>query len=117
MQITNQNYEVYSQNYSENYYIVDKMTKNSYVQANKLNFKYLFVTICKNGGLIAVCKTKSFFDPAKSSRLNKNVIVMFQNSKTKYEVPIDWDYSKRWLVGFDFSENENLYGICNDGAI
>ena len=24
MQITNQNYEVYSQNYSENYYIVDK---------------------------------------------------------------------------------------------
>ena len=40
IQITNQNYEAYSTSYSEDYYIVDKMTKNSYVQANKLNFKY-----------------------------------------------------------------------------
>ena len=42
---------------------------------------------------------------------------MFQNSKTKYEVPIDWDYSKRWVVCLDFLVNQDLYGVLNDGGI
>jgi hypothetical protein len=42
---------------------------------------------------------------------------MQQNAKQLYTIPICWNPSKRWIVGFDFSENENLYGICNDGTI
>ena len=42
---------------------------------------------------------------------------MFQNSKTKYEVAIDWDYSKRWVVYLDFLVNQDLYGVLNDGGI
>ena len=116
MQITNQNYEVYSQNYSENYYIVDKMTKNSYVQANKLNFKYLFVTICKNGGLIAMCKTPDYFI-SKDNPLNKHLIVMHQDSGTIYKIWNSDLFTKRKLVGLEFNDKEQLYAFCDDGEI
>ena len=116
MQITNQNYEVYSQNYSENYYIVDKMTKNSYVQANKLNFKYLFVTICKNGGLIAMCKTPDYFI-SKDNPLNKHLIVMHQDSGTVYKIWNSDLFTKRKLVGLEFNYKEQLYAFCDDGEI
>ena len=100
-----------------NYYMLQQITDSRKARAIKINFNYCLIAISKNGGLIAVCKTKSFFDPVKSSRLNKNVIVMFQNSKTKYEIPIDWDYSKRWVVCLDFLVNQDLYGVLNDGGI
>lgn len=116
MQITNQNYEVYSSNYSENYYIVDKMTKNSYVQANKLNFKYLFVTICKNGGLIAMCKTPDYFI-SKDNPLNKHLIVMHQDSGTVYKIWNSDLFTKRKLVGLEFNDKEQLYAFCDDGEI
>ena len=116
IQITNQNYEVYSQNYSENYYIVDKMTKNSYVQANKLNFKYLFVTICKNGGLIAMCKTPDYFI-SKDNPLNKHLIVMHQDSGTIYKIWNSDLFTKRKLVGLEFNDKEQLYAFCDDGEI
>ena len=116
MQITNQNYDVYSRNYSENYYIVDKMTKNSYVQANKLNFKYLFVTICKNGGLIAMCKTPDYFI-SKDNPLNKHLIVMHQDSGTIYKIWNSDLFTKRKLVGLEFNDKEQLYAFCDDGEI
>ena len=100
-----------------NYYMIQQITDIRKARTTKINFNYCLISISKNGGLIAICKTKSFFDPAKSSRLNKNVIVMFQNAKTKYEIPIDWDYSKRWVVCLDFLLNQDLYGILNDGGI
>ena len=116
MQITNQNYEEYSRNYSENYYIVDKITKNSYVQANKLNFKYLFVTICKNGGLIAMCKTPDYFI-SKDNPLNKHLIVMHQDSGTVYKIWNSDLFTKRKLVGLEFNDKEQLYAFCDDGEI
>ena len=100
-----------------NYYMIQQITDIRKARTTKINFNYCLISISKNGGLIAICKTKSFFDPAKSSRLNKNVIVMFQNGKTKYEIPIDWDYSKRWIVSMDFMLKQDLYGILNDGGI
>jgi hypothetical protein len=36
-------------------------------------------------------KKKSFFDTRRNSKLNKNVRVMFQNGKTSFDIPIDWD--------------------------
>ena len=113
---TNQNDDVYSRNYSENYYIVDKMTKNSYVQANKLNFKYLFVTICKNGGLIAMCKTPDYFI-SKDNPLNKHLIVMHQDSGTVYKIWNSDLFTKRKLVGLEFNDKEQLYAFCDDGEI
>ena len=116
IQITNQNYEAYSTSYSEDYYIVDKMTKNSYVQANKLNFKYLFVTICKNGGLIAMCKTPDYFI-SKDNPLNKHLIVMHQDSGTVYKIWNSDLFTKRKLVGLEFNDKEQLYAFCDDGEI
>ena len=107
---------MYSRNYSENYYIVDKMTKNSYVQANKLNFKYLFVTICKNGGLIAMCKTPDYFI-SKDNPLNKHLIVMHQDSGTVYKIWNSDLFTKRKLVGLEFNDKEQLYAFCDDGEI
>jgi hypothetical protein len=92
------------------------MTKNSYVQANKLNFKYLFVTICKNGGLIAMCKTPDYFI-SKDNPLNKHLIVMHQDSGTIYKIWNSDLFTKRKLVGLEFNDKEQLYAFCDDGEI
>ena len=42
---------------------------------------------------------------------------MQQNGKKQYKISLTLNYAKRWIVAFDFSQNENLYGICNDGTI
>ena len=100
-----------------NYYTLQQITDFSKARSIKINFNFCHIAISKNGGLIAVCKKKSFFDTSRNSRLNKNIIVMFQNSKTKYEIPIDWDYSRRWIICLDFILLQDLYGILNDGGI
>ena len=100
-----------------NYYTLQQITDFSKARSIKINFNFCHIAISKNGGLIAVCMKKSFFDTSRNSRLNKNIIVMFQNSKTKYEIPIDWDYSRRWIICLDFILLQDLYGILNDGGI
>ena len=83
----------------------------------KIDFKECHVAICPNGGLIGICKKKSFLDISKGSKLNDNILIMYQNAQQKIYIPINWEYKKRWIVCFDFNENEKLYGICNDGTI
>ena len=82
-----------------------------------INFTDCFVAICPNGGLIAICKKHGFFDVKRSSTLNKNIIVMHQNTLKQYIIPIDWQYFRQYFVLFDFNEKEQLYGICNDATI
>ena len=82
-----------------------------------INFTDCFVAICPNGGLIAICKKHGFFDVKRSSTINKNIIVMHQNSLKQYIIPIDWPYFKQYFILFDFNEKEQLYGICNDATI
>ena len=100
-----------------NYYMNQQISDFTKKSSIKINFNYCHIAISKNGGLIAICKKQSFFDMKRNSKLNKNVIVMFQNSKTRYDIPIDWDYSKRWVVCLDFMLLQDLYGILNDGGI
>ena len=101
-----------------NYFSKEKITDLYFPNKFKINFNDCHVAISKNGGLIAICKKNhTYFDIQKNSYVNNNILVIQQNAKQLYTIPISWDYSKRWLVGFDFSENENLYGICNDGVI
>ena len=83
----------------------------------KFNFKEWHIAICPNGGLIAACKKKGILDITKGSKINKNIIVTYQNLHTKYLIPIDWDYKKSWIILLDFNEKEQLYAICNDGSI
>ena len=100
-----------------NCFIKEKITDLYFPNKFKINFQDCHVAISKNGGLIAVCKKKNYYDIQKHSYVNNDVLVMQQNAKQLYTIPICWNPSKRWIVGFDFSENENLYGICNDGTI
>ena len=100
-----------------NYYMIQQISDFTKERSIKINFNYCHISISKNGGLIAICKKKAFFDTARNSKLNKNVIVMFQDSKTRYDIPIDWDYSKRWIISLDFLFLQDLYGILNDGGI
>ena len=83
----------------------------------KINFKECHVAMCKNGGLIAICKKKGFLDITKGTKINTYIIVMHQDAKRKYLIPIDWSYKDRWIVTLEFNEKEQLYGICNDGTI
>ena len=82
-----------------------------------INFVGCKVAICPNGGLIAICKKKDYLDTSRNSKINHNIIVMYQTAKKRYYIPIDWEYKKRYFILFDFNEKEQLYGICNDGTI
>ena len=82
-----------------------------------INFKKCHVAISPNGGYIAICKKKNFEDDDEYSKLHEYILIMHQDGKTKYYIPIDWNYENRWLINFDFNEKEQLYGICNDGSI
>ena len=42
---------------------------------------------------------------------------MFQNSKTKYQIPIDWNNKDRYVVCLDFTAKQDLYAILNDGSV
>ena len=95
----------------------EKITNFYFPNKFKINFQDCHVAISRNGGLMAICKKKNFFDIQKHSYVNNDVLVMQQNAKQFYTIPIPWNSEKRWMIGFDFSENENLYGICNDGTI
>ena len=101
-----------------NYFLKEKITNVYFTNKFRINYKEYFVAISKNGGLIATCKKKSESLEKKYLRETTNtIIVMQQNGKRQYKITLTLNYAKRWIVAFDFSENENLYGICNDGTI
>lgn len=73
----------------------------------KIDFNYCHIALSRNGGLIAICKVQNYFDISKTGKLNNNIIVMFQNAKIIYEIKIDWNFNKRWIVCLDFTYNQN----------
>jgi hypothetical protein len=98
-----------------------KFSKEKIVELNKsqkliLDLNYILVAICKNGGLIALCKTRNYKDIFNTS-INNNIIIMHQDASIRYLIPIDWNYSKRYIVSIEFNDKEQLYAFCNDGTI
>ena len=101
----------------ELYFMKDKITSFYFPTKYQINFKGCFVAISRDGGLMAICKKKAFLDTQKNTKINSNIIVMNQNAKNLITIPINWNYSNRWIVSFDFTDHGKLYGICNDGTI
>ena len=100
-----------------NFFIKEKITNVYYPTKFRVNYKDYFVAISKNGGLIAICRKKKETDEKRTRDVNETITVFQQDGKHLYKIPLVVNYTKRWIVAFDFSENENLYGICNDGTI
>ena len=50
----------------------------------------------------------------KSEKLNPNgrcklhdyILLMSQEGKIKYYIPIDWNHDNRWIIAFDYNEKE-----------
>jgi hypothetical protein len=101
---------------SQVYYSKDKIVELDKTEKLILQFNFIIVAISKNGGLIALCKTKGYYE-LKGTKINDNIIVMHQNAKTRYYIPIDWDYNARHIVSMEFNEKEQLYAFCNDGTL
>ena len=95
----------------------EQITEFKEIDKIKISFKECHVAICPNGGLIAICKKKGFLDITKGTKINNNIIVMHQDAKRKYLIPIDWNYKEKWVVNLEFNDKEQLYAICNDGSI
>ena len=95
----------------------DQLVKFKEEDKVTINFKECHVAICPNGGLIAICKKKGFLDITRGTKINDHIIIMHQNAKKKYLIPIDWDYREKWVILLDFNEKEQLYAICNDASI
>ena len=81
-----------------------------------VQFDYLLVAISRNGGLIGICKKMNYLDQSKTN-IQKNILVMHQDAGRRYYIPLDWDYTKTYIVSFEFNESEQLYGFCNDGTL
>ena len=96
-------------------------SKEKIVQLNKsekltLSFNFIMVAISKNGGLIALCKQKDYYD-LSNSKINQNIIIMHQDATNRYSIPLDWNYQSRYIVSIEFNDKEQLYAFCNDGTI
>ena len=98
-------------------FVKEQLSKFEKNEKLNINFKKCHVAISPNGGYIAICKKKNFEDEDEYSKLHDYILVMHQDGKTKYYIPIDWNYENRWIITFDFNEKEQLFGICNDGSI
>lgn len=101
-------------------FVREELTKLDKTQKLSINFNDCHVAVSRNGGLMAVCKKRGFLDITKGSLLNNFVIIMHQNAQVRYQIPFEAftaDYRKSFFVCFDFNEDEQLYGICNDGNI
>ena len=116
IKIKNKNYNENASNFSE-YYITDKITSNSLIDKFKLNYLYIFVSISKNGGLIAMCKRHNILYSKDQSILAKNLIVMHQNGGKKYYIDNSSLFENRYVVSLEFNYKEQLYAFCNDGEI
>ena len=98
-------------------FLKEQLSKYEKNEKLNINFKKCHVAISPNGGYIAICKKKNFEDEDEYSKLHDYILIMHQDGKTKYYIPIDWNYDNRWIIIFDFNEKEQLYSICNDGSI
>ena len=98
-------------------FMKEKITDFYFSTKFKISFKGCHIAISKNGGLMAICKKKSFLDTQRNSKVNNNILVMSQNARQIYHIPISWNMKERWIVSFDFTDHGKLYGICNDGTI
>ena len=107
-----------TEKFNENFILMkEQFTEFREEDKVKINFKECHVAICPNGGLIAICKKKGFLDITKGTKINNYIIVMHQDAKRKYLIPIDWSYKDKWVVDLEFNDKEQLYAICNDGSI
>ena len=99
-------------------FMKEKITNFYFPSRFKINFKACHVAISKNGGLMAICKKYSYFlDTQRNSKVNDNILIMSQNARKTYLIPISWNMKERNVISFDFTDRGKLYGICNDGTI
>ena len=99
------------------FFMREQFSKFELSEKLNINFNKCHVAISPNGGYIAICKKKDYFIEDQYSKIREYILVMHQDGKTHYSIPIDWIYEKRWIIELDFNEKEQLFGICNDGSI
>ena len=99
------------------FFMREQFSKFELSEKLNINFNKCHVAISPNGGYIAICKKKDYFIEDQYAKIREYILVMHQDGKTHYSIPIDWIYEKRWIVELDFNEKEQLFGICNDGSI
>ena len=99
------------------FFMREQFSKFELSEKLNINFNKCHVAISPNGGYISICKKKDYFIEDQYAKIREYILVMHQDGKTHYSIPIDWIYEKRWIVELDFNEKEQLFGICNDGSI
>ena len=118
VKITDPNYNAITEIYSTQFCVIDKITDNKFLNNNKFLFKYTIVAICKNGGLIAMCKTPHYMELGNKNPLLEYIIVMHQDGNKVYKIKNSELYNnKRQVVGLEFNNKEQLYAFCDDGEI
>ncbi len=82
-----------------------------------IEFENFYTAIAKNGGFMAFCKKPKVLIMDKSNLINKYVLIMCQDGSNCIKIPYQYNEKESELILFDFSYEEKLYGIHNNGKI
>ena len=116
--IKDPNYNSISSNYEQGFYVTEKITQNHFLTNHPLNYKYYYVSMCPNGGFIAICKVPKYTEIGTKNPALNNIIVMHQDGKNIYKINYkDLSEKKRSVVSLVFNYKEQLYAFCDDGEI
>ena len=66
-------------------FMKEKITNFYFYKKFEINFENCHIAISRNGGLMAICKKKSFLDTQRLSDINSNVVVIQQKMKNYME--------------------------------
>ena len=102
---------------NEMYFMKEEFSEVRLENRISIEFENFYTAIAKNGGLMAFCKKPKMFIMDKNNLINKYVLIMCQDGSHCIKIPYQYNENESELILFDFSYEEKLYGIHNNGKI
>ena len=81
-----------------------------------IEFDNFHVAMSKNGGLVAFVKKSSYFIMDSSNPMKDSARILCQDLSNEHRIRLRDDKDKQ-IVLFDFTDDEQLYAIFNEGTI
>jgi len=99
------------------YFMKEAFTEVKLENMISIEFDNFYIAIAKNGGYMAFCKKPKVLIMNRSNLINNYVLVMCQDGSNCIKIPYQYNEKESELILFDFSNEEKLYGIHNNGKI
>ena len=82
----------------------------------EIDFDNFHIAMSKNGGMVAFVKKTSYFIMDSKSVMKTHVRLFYQDLNNEIQIKFEEDNNKP-IILFDFTDDEKLYAILNNGTI